>query len=420
MTLEFFVFMATVDRFHSRVRFSGTTAFLRSRRQAKATHQRRHIKPRRQSSRYEPLVLLGLDPVFRNKIFNRCRRHPMSSRSVNSMHNAFPEIPDTPVERRPASGLPYAAFLRDYVARNRPVVVEGAASAWPAIRKWTPEFFKTHFGSRRVDISYQEQMPFADFIDAVMASSADKPGPYMYRLFICIHLPELLADLDASNPYGFPRRLGSPLMPRRWRRPDGYLKLLIGGVGGRFPVMHFDLENMHAAVTEIHGEKEFLLYAPEDSQYLYPKPRVPNQTQVDDLMHPDLERYPLFSRARRYRAILTPGDTVFVPSRWWHTARVLSPSVSVCTNQLDRTNWNGFVREVCSSGKGRAAVKQEAKRSLLNGLGRTLDLLERLGRQDSQLAGPLTAPIGRLAPWSPAEAVNMGDWPIRKWIVDNE
>lgn len=91
----------------------------------------------------------------------------MPMRSVNFAHNVFPVIPDTPVERRPASGLPYETFLRDYVARNRPVVVEGAASAWPAIRKWTPEFFKTRFGSRRVDVNYQEQMPFADFIDAV-------------------------------------------------------------------------------------------------------------------------------------------------------------------------------------------------------------------------------------------------------------
>jgi Cupin-like domain len=330
----------------------------------------------------------------------------------------IPKLPFVAVERRAAANLPYETYLRDYVANNRPVVVEGAGSGWPAVGKWTPEFFKTRFGPKMVDVSYEERMPFADFIDGVLASTAEKPGPYMYRLFICVHLPELLPDLDPPNPYGFARRLASPLMPGTWRRPDGYLKLLIGGVGGRFPVMHFDGENMHATITEIHGDKEFLLYPPEDGPYLYPKPDAPNLSLVQDLENPDLARFPLFAQATRYRAILKPGDTIFVPSHWWHTARVLSPSVSVCTNQVDQSNWNGFVREVCLPQRGDSAPKREAKRAVLMALGLSLSALERLGRRDRKLLpASFASRIGRLAPWSPAEAIPQSDWPIGRWRV---
>jgi hypothetical protein len=37
---------------------------------------------------------------------------------------------------------------------------------------------------------------------------------------------------------------------------------------------------------------------------------------------------------------------VFVPCHWWHTARALSPSISVGMNILDRSNWAGFISEV--------------------------------------------------------------------------
>lgn len=326
---------------------------------------------------------------------------------------------DVPVERRRAEDLPYAAFLRDYVAGNHPVVIEGAASGWPAVRKWTPDYFKTRFGSKPVNVSYKETMPFADFIDGVLASTDTTPGPYMYRLFICIHLPELLEDLDDSNPYGFARRLASPLMPRRWRRPDGFLKLLIGGVGGRFPVMHYDGENMHAAISEIYGDKEFILYPPEDTPYLYPKQDMPNQTRIEDIGNPDPDKYPLFAKATRHRTVLKPGDTIFVPSRWWHTARVLSPSVSVCTNQLDTTNWDGFVREVCQPMFGGSWVKRETKRALLKSLGPVLSVFEKLGRGRAKRDDGFSARIGRMAPWSPAQAADAQEWPIGNWTVDS-
>jgi hypothetical protein len=173
-----------------------------------------------------------------------------------------------PVEIRDSAELPYEIFVRDYMATNRPVVVRNATAGWPAMRTWTPEFFKTRFGSKKVQVSYEESMTFSDFIDGVLASTYDRPGPYMYRLFIHEHLPELLSDLCVQNPYSFPRRYASPLMRTHWRRPDGYLKLLIGGVGARFPVMHYDSENAHATVTEIYGDKEFLLYPPGDREFL--------------------------------------------------------------------------------------------------------------------------------------------------------
>lgn len=305
--------------------------------------------------------------------------------------------PPVAVERRDAAVLSPEVFLREYVAANRPVVVAGAARAWPAMSRWTPGFFRESFGDKLVHVSYDRQMRFDQFIDAILASTRESPGPYMYRLFICDHLPDLVADLLPVNEYAFPRRLASPLMPRAWRRPDGYLKLLIGGVGGRFPVMHYDGENMHAAITEIYGDKECFLYPPEDGPYLYPRPERPNHSQVDDLAAPDLSRFPLLARANQHRTVIHPGDTLFIPSRWWHTTRVLSTSISVCTNMLDSSNWPGFVSEVCASARSRARLA--AKRAVFSVLGSVLDVLERM-----QSIPFVPSAVGRFAPATGAKA----------------
>lgn len=321
------------------------------------------------------------------------------------------------LERRAAADLPYQAFVRDYVARNRPVVVENALQACAAAQRWTPQFFRERFAARRIQVSPSEQMTFADFIDAVLASREDAPGPYMYRLFIGPHLPELLPDLEPLNPYAFPRRLASPLMPRQWRRPDGYLKLLIGGVGGRFPFLHYDLENAHATITEIYGDKEFILYPPEDAAYLYPKPDMPNQSTIPDVQRVDMRRFPLYAQATQYHTVLHPGDMVFVPSRWWHGARALSPSISICQNVLDRSNWGGYVDELCSRRSGLPEAKRHAKRAYLTALGGVLSMLERWPRRaaasaaESESAGR----IARLAPVSCAEAGDSTTWAVADW-----
>ncbi|HXK17566.1 MAG TPA: cupin-like domain-containing protein [Polyangiaceae bacterium] len=296
------------------------------------------------------------------------------------------------IEERDASGLSYEEFLGSYVRGSRAVIVRKATPAWPALQKWTPEFFKSAFPDRLVQISYDETMRFADFIDGVLASTIEKPGPYMYRLFLHEHLPEVLPDLSPQNPYAFPRRYSSPLMMEYWRRPDGYLKLLIGGVGGRFPIMHYDGDNAHATITEVYGDKEFIVYPPSDSPYLYPSPKRANHSLVDDPHLQDLQRFPLLERATQYRSILHPGDMVFVPCGWWHTARALSPSISVGMNILDESNWRGFVSEVCGPVTQSLALKPLLKRAYFEGLGPFFSGLERIQRDFPRAARTLVLP----------------------------
>jgi hypothetical protein len=312
-------------------------------------------------------------------------------------------IASTPIVSVPkvnARDLPYDLFLRDYVAHNRPVVIQDAAPGWSALTDWTPEYFREKFGEQIVEVTYGVKQKMADVMDGVIASTAAKPGPYLHKVIIHQHMPQLLPALSPENTYAFPRRFCSPLMPKRFHRPDGYLKLLIGGVGGKFPLMHFDSDNAHAMITEIYGDKEFVLFAPEDSPYVYPHANSPSTSQIDNLDHVDLARFPEFPKATQYRVIIKPGESIFVPSRWWHSARVVTTSVSVCTNMIHSSNWAGFVKISCESSDGKAHANQFVKRIYLQVAGVVMAVVEKI--QNAFPKSGLARRLGYLSPATPA------------------
>lgn len=286
-----------------------------------------------------------------------------------------PGVKVQPIERRPARSLPYGKFVADYSARNRPVIIEGAVTEWPALNRWTPKFFKDNFGTRTVHVTIGVSSQMGEVIDQVLQSTAEKPGPYLHKVIIHRDMPELLPDLTPENLYGLPRRYASVLMPPHFHRPDGYLKLLIGGVGGKFPVMHFDTDNADALITEIYGTKEFVLFSPEETEYVYPSGEGAHTSQIENIDDPDWAKFPLLGRATQLRGTIGPGEAVFVPCGWWHTARVVTTSISVCTNMMHAANWHGFIAQACNPQNGGWAARN-AKRLYLNSAGAAMSAAE--------------------------------------------
>lgn len=54
-----------------------------------------------------------------------------------------------------------------------------------------------------------------------------------------------------------------------------------------------------------------------------------NVSQVDNIEAPDVARFPLALEAEYVDVVLGPGDSLYMPSGWWHYVRSLTPSNSV-------------------------------------------------------------------------------------------
>jgi hypothetical protein len=126
----------------------------------------------------------------------------------------------------------------------------------------------------------------------------------------------------------------------------------------------------------IAGEKEFTIYSPDQEPYLYPNPETGWTSLIENHHQPDLEKYPLLANTRPIEVVLKAGETLFIPCGWWHTARSLSPSISVAFDQLCWSNWSFFVRECCRMRRGRP-LKIALARAALGSAGLLLGLKER-------------------------------------------
>jgi tRNA wybutosine-synthesizing protein 5 len=83
---------------------------------------------------------------------------------------------------------------------------------------------------------------------------------------------------------------------------------------------------MDNILIQVTGNKKVVLFEPEEVEYLYLKG---DKSQVLDIDNPDLDKYPLFSKVKRYECLLESGDILFIPALWFHNVIALDFSVAI-------------------------------------------------------------------------------------------
>lgn len=247
------------------------------------------------------------------------------------------------IERR--SGLTPRVFAEEYLHPHRPVVLTDTVAAWPALRRWTPAQLRERLAGRELTLD-GKRYRFEDFIDQVVAADPARPVPYLNQHVLCETIPELLEDLQPEpwffSPNWLPGRYGIRFIDQ-WFNQAPQPQLFIGAKGGGFRVLHYDHLHLHAFSVQIHGSKRFYVYPPEQTPFLY---ATKNFSAVEDVVAPDLTRFPLFAQARPIIEDLHPGEVLFLPSGWWHDTRLLSTSVSISINTACASNWAAVRRDV--------------------------------------------------------------------------
>jgi hypothetical protein len=256
-----------------------------------------------------------------------------------------PVLQSSSIERR---HLPsYQLFVRDYLHPHRPLIITGALEQWKA-KEWTPEFFKETFSGKIVQID-GKKYTMAELIDLVVKSSEAHPAPYLRNAILKDFAPQLHADITPLPHYFSPNWIAGPMSQLlKDRLHEGSAELYIGGRGGKFPYLHFDACHTHAFLCQLYGTKEFTCYSADQTPHVYPRPDRYNVSQIPDIENADHGKFPLFAKATAMRFKLEPGEILFVPGGLWHTARILTPSITVSVNRANASNWSSVTRDVCA------------------------------------------------------------------------
>lgn len=247
--------------------------------------------------------------------------------------------------------MDFASFHERIAAQNEPVIIRSLVAEWPAVK-----------AGRASPSSVCDYLLDKDAGEPVytIAAAPEAGGRFFYRqdlqsvnfnrgqIPLAQVLQKLLDNLDNPEPHaiavqalavraslpGFESENAMPLMdatvePTMW----------IGNKGRVSP--HYDVHKNLACVMA--GRREFTLFPPEQiaNLYLGPVLNAPGGVPISlvDVQNPDLDRFPRYATALEHaqRAVLEPGDAIFIPSLWWHAVSSLE-SVNVLVNYW----WAGY------------------------------------------------------------------------------
>jgi len=174
-----------------------------------------------------------------------------------------------------------------------------------------------------------------EYLDAFEAGEIKLP--YLRHLSVNRAMPELRRYIRHPKQFGVnwaahPRldRLSGP-------------EFFIGQQGTMFGHVHQDQVSVHVGFVQLQGEKEFVVFPPEDAQYLdiFPGRKFPYQLRNSRVQYIDLDnyqRFPLLRYAHPQRIRLLAGQALLLPADWWHTTRNISDSVSYSVRIVNATN----------------------------------------------------------------------------------
>ncbi|HMD32600.1 MAG TPA: cupin-like domain-containing protein [Candidatus Acidoferrales bacterium] len=240
----------------------------------------------------------------------------------------------SPVDRR--REFTPGAFLDEYFLPGIPVVLEGAAAEWPAVKKWTPEYLNQLCGRDEVAVldgqnwtanqnGRKEAVSTSETIVEVQELLKNVTGGgawYGAFLELMDKYPGLREDIDLS----FVKRFGHMNEQIPWQRRV-LAKMYVGGPG---TATSFHCAGVSNLFVQMYGKKKWVLIAPQYTPFMYPASnRGINWQSRVDFRDPDYASCPLYRFVDRHETVLEPGDVLWNPPFVWHGVANLTESIAV-------------------------------------------------------------------------------------------
>lgn len=224
-------------------------------------------------------------------------------------------------------------FREKYLIPRKPVILRNMAKSWPAYEKWTMEYIKEVVGDVEVPLydsskadpaapinSSAMKMKFADYIDLIQRE------PTNLRIFFfdpIKNAKKLLAD------YLPPKDIMGGFL-------DKYPSMFFGGEGSE-TFLHYDIDLAHIFHTHFNGRKHVLLFDNKWKERLYLLPFATYALEDYNISDPDFEKFPALHGVEGIECFLEHGDTLFMPTGWWHYMKYLDGSFSISLRAWDKS-----------------------------------------------------------------------------------
>lgn len=222
-------------------------------------------------------------------------------------------------------------FYNNYVLKQQPVVIEEFTHDWPAYEKWSLDYIREVAGDKVVPlydnrpVSHKDgfnqahaEMKMSDYIDLLQSE------PTNYRIFLynlMKEVPTLKSDFIWPD-------LGLNLVKQ--------LPMLFFGGQNSKVFMHFDIDYSNILHFHFHGDKECIIFPPDQTPYLYKVPHALISREDIDFDNPDFEKWPALKMTSGFITNLKHGQMLYMPEGYWHYMKYLTPGFSMSLRAFPR------------------------------------------------------------------------------------
>jgi len=219
-------------------------------------------------------------------------------------------------------------FRKNYLKPQRPVIIKGLAESTPAGSRWNVDYIKQVCGEVMVDVfdnanansasAYTTpdlKMRFDDYVNTIVRDEPTTLRMFLFNMFKV--RPQLRDDFPC---------------PKIMRGVMGKVGFMFFGAKGIKVRIHQDMDMSNVLLTQFYGRKKVVLIPPQYSDLLYKLPY--NTHSLIDLDKPDYDKYPGLRYIQTYECILEHGDSLFMPSGYWHYITYLDGGFAVSYRKM--------------------------------------------------------------------------------------
>jgi len=245
------------------------------------------------------------------------------------------KIKITPIPR--IKSISKTDFIEQYYKPQKPVLIEELTKDWPAYTKWNLDYIQQKSGDQVVELYNNEptkgkqksaapvkEMKLYDYIETLKNGSTD------LRIFfydVLKKMPDLLNDFSYPD-------IGLKFFKR--------LPVMFFGSKGSNVLLHYDMDLANLMHIHFHGTKSVTLFSPEQTKYLYRIPFSVHNLEAIDLDNPDFEKFPALKYAEGLHVEMKHGDTLYMPSGYWHYIKYLDSGYSMTIRSFSKKPKTAF------------------------------------------------------------------------------
>lgn len=234
---------------------------------------------------------------------------------------------------------PFEVFIKEYYSKHKPVVLKKGIDHWPALKKWSPQYFAETLGDTEIQVQFNRES------DTLFERNSEKHRKSM-RMTEFVDMIE--SGGETNNYYMTANNTQQnndairPVFEDLGDFGEGYRKLVNDptfntyfwmGPKGTFTPIHHDLTNN--MLVQVYGSKKVTLIPAWQVSWIYNDSHVYSKV---DFPNVDLKTHPLMQHVTPVEVTIEAGDALFIPIGWWHCVNGLEKSISISFTNFNAPN----------------------------------------------------------------------------------